>query len=109
MKSRVKSRTWAFVLSISLALLAGCSGQRAEIDQPITYNSYSELKSRLLDVAQYGDGGSSLGGIPESIEALSKDQPEVGKKLAADFKRLNTANTKDERKKIAKDMADKIP
>ena len=55
------------------------------------------------------DGGSSLGGIPESIEALSKDQPEVGKKLAADFKRLNTANTKDERKKIAKDMADKIP
>ena len=89
-------------------MLAGCSRGPAPIDQPIGYKSHAELKSRLLEVSQYGDGGSSLGGIPESIDALTKDDPEKGKLLQADFQRLNTSNSKDERKKIAKEMADRL-
>jgi hypothetical protein len=89
-------------------LLAGCSRAPAKVDQPIRYNSHSELKSRLLEVSQYGDGGSSLGGIPESIDALTKDDPETGKLLQADFQKLNTSNSKEERKKIAKEMAERI-
>lgn len=93
---------------VAICALAGCGGGRSEIDEPISYKSHAELKSRLLDVAKYGDGGSSLGGIPESIAALTKDHPELGKQLLDDFQKLNTANSKDERKKIAQTMADRI-
>lgn len=86
----------------------GCSRSPAKVDEPVRYNSHAELKSRLLEVSQYGDAGSSLGGIPESIDALSKDDPETGKLLQADFQKLNTSNSKEERKKIAKEMADRI-
>jgi hypothetical protein len=91
-----------------LSGLLGCGG-RAPIDQPVGYKSHAELKARLLEVSQYGDGGSSLGGIPESIAALTNDQPELGKQLLADFQRLNTTDSKEQRKKIAKQMADQIP
>ncbi len=87
--------------------LAGCGG-RSRIDEPVGYKSHAELKARLLEVSKYGDGGSSLGGIPESIAALTKDHPELGKQLLADFQKLNTTDSKDERKKIAQAMADRI-
>jgi hypothetical protein len=95
-------RSW-----IVLLVLAGCGG-RAAVDQPMAYKSHGELKARLLEVSQYGDGGSSLGGIPESIAALTKDRPDLGKELQADFQRLNTTDSKEERKKIARQMADRI-
>ncbi len=93
---------------VALTVLAGCGGGRSEIDEPVSYKSHSELKTRLLEVSQYGDGGSSLGGIPESIAELTKDKPELGKQLLADFQKLNTTDSKAERKKIAKEMADRI-
>lgn len=92
---------------ITLSLI-GCSQGDPKLNEPMGYKTTSELKTRLLEVAKYGDGGSSLGGIPESIEALMKDDAEKGKKLQAAFQRLNTANTKDARQKIAQEMADQI-
>ncbi len=86
---------------------AGCGG-RAAVDQPVGYKSHAELKARLLEVSKYGDGGSSLGGISESIAALTKDKPELGQKLLANFQKLNTTDSKEQRKKIAKEMADQI-
>lgn len=94
----------ALVVSCSL----GCSGGKAAINEPTRYKTTSALKERLLEVAKYGDGGSSLGGIEESIAELMKEDAEKGKKLKGSFQRLNTTNSKDERKKIAKEMADQL-
>ncbi|HET6425627.1 MAG TPA: hypothetical protein VFG20_18200 [Planctomycetaceae bacterium] len=88
--------------------LCGCESSNSSLNEPMGYKSHSELKARLLEVSQYGDGGSSLGGIPESIDALMKDEPEKGQKLLADFRRLNTTDSKEERKKIAKAMAEQL-
>lgn len=93
---------------ILIAFVMGCGSQKSPLNEPMGYKTHAELKARLLEVSQYGDGGSSLGGIPESIEALMKDDAEKGKQLQADFQKLNTANSKDERKKIAKAMADQL-
>ena len=72
------------------------------------YDSTEKLRTRLEQVAQYGDGGSSLGGIPESIDELTKNDPEKGKKLLLDFQKLNTSTDKETRKKIAKAMAEQL-
>ena len=84
----------------------GCSKEPAAIDAPMRYKSNAELIARLEEVAKYGDGGSSLGGIPESIEELTKSDPDKGKKLLERFQKLNTTDSKDERRKVAKEMAD---
>lgn len=98
-----------FVVPLLLMLtMSGCGRGTAEVDQPMRYDSTAALKARLLEVSQYGDGGSSLGGIPESIEELTKSDPELGKKLLSDFQRLNTTDSKEERKMIAKEMADEL-
>lgn len=95
------------VISISLAL-TGCGRAPSPVDAPIRYNSTDALKARLEEVAHYGDGGSSLGGISESIAELTKADPAKGEKLLASFQRLNTTDSKDERKKIAKEMAEQL-
>ncbi len=95
----------AFLCSI---ILSGCSKEPAAIDAPVRYNSNAELISRLEEVAKYGDGGSSLGGIPESIAELTKSDPAKGEKLLASFQKLNTTDSKDVRKKIAKEMAEQL-
>lgn len=91
-----------------VAALAGCGSGNSPLNDPLRYDSTAELKARLLEVSQYGDGGSSLGGIPESIERLLKSDPDKGKQLLAAFDRLNTTDSKDERKKIARQMADAL-
>ena len=95
----------AIVLVISCA---GCGRPPSKLDEPIRYSSIDALKERLNDVAHYGDGGSSLGGIPESIEELTKSDPAKGAKLLASFQRLNTTDSKDERKKIAEEMMEQL-
>lgn len=100
--------SWLLLCLCVLSLPVGCSSGDAKLNEPMGYKSHSELKARLLEVSQYGDGGSSLGGISESIEALMKDEPEKGKQLLADFHKMNTSNSKDERKKIARAMADQL-
>lgn len=98
-----------FVCAGLLLFCVGCGRENSKLNEPMGYKSTAELKSRLLEVSQYGDGGSSLGGLSESIESVLKtDQPEKEQKLQADFRRLNTTNSKDERKKIAKEMADQL-
>ncbi len=91
-----------------LCVVKGCGSASSPLNEPTRYKTMSALKSRLLEVSQYGDGGSSLGGIPESIDELMKADPAKGKKLLADFQRLNMADSKETRKQIAKEMADQI-
>lgn len=97
----------AFVLSMSF-LLIGCGRVPAPVDAPMRYSSIDALNERLKDIAKYGDGGSSLGGIPESIEELTKSNPELGARLLASFQRLNTTDSKEDRKKIALEMAEQL-
>ena len=93
---------------MTLMTLSGCGRGNSKLNEPIRYSSIDKLRERLEDVAKYGDGGSSLGGIPESIEDITKSEPEKGKQLLADFQRLNTASDKEIRKQIAKEMAEKL-
>lgn len=95
----------AFVCSI---VLPGCRKEPAAVDAPMRYKSNAELIARLEEVAKYGDGGSSLGGIPESIAELTKSDPAKGKELLESFQKLNTTDSKDERRKIAKEMAEQL-
>lgn len=97
----------ALVISIS-CLLVGCGRAPAPVDAPMRYNSTDALLERLNEVARYGDGGSSLGGISESIAALTKTDPGKGAKLLASFQRLDTTDSKEERKRIAKEMAEQL-
>jgi hypothetical protein len=82
----------------------GCAPVVSEKDQPMGYDTIEKLRARLEQVAQYGDGGSSLAGIPESIEELMDSDTDKAKTLLSDFNRLNTAGTRDARKKIALEM-----
>ncbi len=96
------------LLAIAVAI-AGCGrGAPAPIDAPIRYTSTDALRARLEEVTKYGDGGSSLGGISESIAELTKTDSVKGEKLLADFKRLDTTDSKEERKKIAQEMAEQL-
>lgn len=95
------------VVLVLLIAAAGCGGP-APVDAPMRYDSLEKLKERLTQVSQYGDGGSSLGGIPESIDELTKTNPDLGKKLLEDFQKLNTATEKEDRKRIAKEMAERL-
>ena len=88
--------------------LIGCGSSPSPIDEPIRYTTVDKLRERLEDVAKYGDGGSSLGGIPESIEELMQSDPENGKKLQDEFLKLNTTDDKETRKEIARRMADHL-
>lgn len=96
------------VMAFSIALVGCGSKEPSPLDAPMRYNSNAELKARLEEVAKYGDGGSSLGGIPESIAELTKTDPAKGEKLLSDFKRLDMTDSKEERRKIAKEMADQL-
>jgi hypothetical protein len=100
---------WALMVLLSVSVsLVGCGRAPSPVDAPMRYNSTDALRERLSEVAHYGDGGSSLGGISESIEALTKSDPEKGAKLLASFQRLDTTDSKDERKKIAKEMVEQL-
>lgn len=106
--SRLLQRASGQLLLLLAACSLGCGTSASPLNEPMGYKTTDALKERLLEVAKYGDGGSSLGGIPESIEQLTKDDPATGKQLLADFQKLNTATSKDDRKRIAKEMADRL-
>lgn len=101
----LRSFSPAVILTIAVGII-GCGRTPSPVDAPMRYTSIDALNERLKDVAKYGDGGSSLGGIPESIEELTKSDPEKGAKLLACFERLNTTDSKETRKKIALEMAE---
>lgn len=88
--------------------LPGCGKTQSKKFEPMRYNSLDKLKERLKQVSEFGDGGSSLGGIPESIDELMKGNPEKGKAMREAFLRLDTATEKEVRKKIAKEMVNML-
>ncbi|MEI8381948.1 MAG: hypothetical protein WCJ09_17595 [Planctomycetota bacterium] len=105
----VRIRQCLCLLAVTVPIaLSGCGKSNSKLNEPIRYTSTDKLRERLEEVAQWGDGGSSLGGIPESIEDITKTEPEKGKLLLQDFQRLNTASDKETRKTIAKEMAEKL-
>jgi len=101
---------WLRVAVLALTLpLVGCGGgAKDKLNEPMGYKTIEALRERLKDVAKYGDGGSSLGGIPESIAELTKSDPDKAKKLLDAFQTLNTTEDKDTRKKVANEMLEML-
>lgn len=93
---------------VAVLMVVGCGGTPVKQPEPAKLKSFEELKTRLKEVVQYGQGGSALMGMQESIEALKKIDAAKGETLAADFKRLDLAATTEERKQIAQSMIDKL-
>jgi hypothetical protein len=93
------------ILMLAGGLAAGCGSQPATptADAPI-YNSLDELKQRLGEVAQNGDGGSSLMGLSESVEKLKATEPKKAEMLAKGVGQLENAGTAAQRKAIAAKM-----
>jgi len=100
------------LLTFAFAMLsiAGCGGAppATKDDGRTPVNTQSELKQKLLEVAQYGGGGSSLDRIPDALNELKKTDPAKGEKLLGDFKRLESTPNMEQRKQIAKEMADQL-
>lgn len=105
---RVSPALVALMLAL-LVSMTGCGNSAADkINEPMGYKTIEALRERLKDVAKYGDGGSSLGGIPESIDALMKSDPDKAKKLLDAFQTLNTTDDKETRKKVANEMLEML-
>ncbi len=101
--------TWQKWLAVVVVvMLAGCGSAPVKQPEPANLKSFDELKTRLKEVVQYGQGGSALMGMQESIESLKKVDATKGEVLAADFKRLDTAPTTEDRKRVAQEMIDKL-
>lgn len=105
----VLSRGLLALMLTLLVSLTGCGNSAADkLNEPMGYKTIEALRERLKDVAKYGDGGSSLGGIPESIDALMKSDPDKAKKLLDAFQTLNTTDDKETRKKVANEMLEML-
>lgn len=93
------------LVMLTAMVFVGCNSAPPEPakDAPV-YNSLDELKQRLQEVAQNGDGGSSLMGLSESIEKLRQTDKEKAEKLAKGLDQLEKAPTTEQRKGIAKQM-----
>ncbi|MDB5346296.1 MAG: hypothetical protein JWP89_4673 [Schlesneria sp.] len=101
--------TWQKPLAVVVILMVvGCGSAPVKQPEPTNLKSFEELKTRLKEVVQYGQGGSALMGMQESIESLKKVDAAKGDALAVDFKRLDMAATTEERKQIAQGMIDKL-
>ncbi len=90
----------------------GCTNQPAgenanksleEINQT---NSKSELKKRLLEIAESGEAGSSVMGMHESLEELKKSDSSISDELFTLCDQLESAGSSSKIKSIAKKMAD---
>ncbi len=90
------------ILSAVVFRLAGCSSAPPPpaVDAPV-YNTLDEIKTRLSEVAQNGDGGSSLMGLSESVEKLKTTDAQKGELLAKGVAQLDAAGTPAQRKAIA--------
>lgn len=97
------------LLTAALGLIVGCNSAPPPPtqDAPV-YNSLDELKQRLEEVAQNGDGGSALMGLSESIEKLRQTDKDKADKLAQGLDQLEKAPTTEQRKSIAKKMLEGI-
>lgn len=93
------------MLVLGLACLAGCnSAPPPPATDGQVYNSFDEVKQRLQEVAQNGDGGSSLMGLSESIQKLSGTDPEKAAALTKGMQQLESAPTTEQRKAVATKM-----
>lgn len=104
-------------LTLSTALMfsiAGCGGPAptdgppTDVEQLNQAKSKTELKARLLEIAAAGAAGSATAGMQSGIEALRAEDAALADGLLADLKKLETAGSPAQVKKIATDMAGKL-
>lgn len=62
----------------------------------------SQLKTRLLGIAETGTTGSGLAGLRDALKATNQES------MLSDLEKLESAKSPDEAKRIAKSMADKL-
>jgi len=98
-------RRWLGAMALA-AVAVGCgraTPTTPAVDAPV-YSSVDELKQRLSEVAQNGDGGSSLMGLSESVEKIRATEPKKADALAKGVTQLENAGTPGQRKAIAAKM-----
>ncbi|OAI53063.1 hypothetical protein AYO47_05490 [Planctomyces sp. SCGC AG-212-M04] len=90
------------LLIAGLWAMSGCGSQPSSptVDAPV-YNSLEEVKQRLGEVAQNGDGGSSLMGLSESIQKLKETEPKKAQILEKGLGQIESAPSAAQRKAIA--------
>jgi hypothetical protein len=90
------------LLVAGVSAMSGCGSQppAPTVDAPV-YNSLDEVKQRLGEVAQNGDGGSSLMGLSESVQKLKETEPKKAQILERGLGQLESAPTAAQRKSIA--------
>lgn len=109
--SCVRQRAGRSVLS-SLRLLlvlsvAGC-GSGPSVPDELPKYSLAELKQQLSEVAETGAGGSALMAIEASLYELKNEDAAKSAELLEDFRKLERSPDAGERKKIARQMAEKL-
>lgn len=86
------------------------SKKAADLEGNRKANSAEELKKKLTAIAETGQGGtgSGLAGLRTSIEGLRSTNPAVADALLADFDALQKAQSEEEIKRIAAQMAARL-
>lgn len=95
---------------LGTCLIAGCGsgGAPAGTSSPEpTVTSEAELKTRLQYIADSGQAGSGLAGLPEAIGKVSDSAKRDA--LMAEYAKLEKAGSPTAIKKIAADMLAKLP
>src|SRR5262249_31646914 len=102
----------ALVLSLALGLVAGCEGKGPDNPpiKPPEYNTSSDLKTRLEEMAKTGIGGSGAMGMKESIDkAIRPTNAALADDLQNDLDELTKTTDVDQVKAIATRMIGKLP
>lgn len=110
MEFGLQMKTYRFLILLALiSLLNGCgqssspSGEDSSGQQSI--QTEDELKERLEYIAESGQTGSGLAGIPEMIEKISDATKKSA--LMEDFHKLEKSNSSTA-KSVAKSMLQKL-
>jgi hypothetical protein len=109
----MKHLFYLLCVAVSLSLTACDNGGGEEAgavsdDQAAQLASTAELKQTLQDIANSGDGGSALMGLRPSIESMESADPEKAKLLLAELDELESAESPEDIKRIAEQMAGKL-
>jgi len=101
------------ILAGCLIFLYGCGPNDPKIATPDNQgftpvnSSEADLKARLKNISETGDGGSALMGLSESIEA-NVTNAEIKAALLRDAHQLDTLSDPEKIKLVAKGMFEKL-
>lgn len=98
------TRSFTLMAGFVLAIALGCGAPTQEPAPPEVHDTVDALRTRLLEVAETGEGGSSLGDLYESVEKM-KDR-ELAERLGRGLDQLDRAKSVEQRKQAAKKLAE---